>query len=169
MSMNRMRVVMQLVMACGLLCWLAGAGVAQAGIEAYTFASETEEQRYRSLIEELRCPKCQNQNLADSDALIAHDLRDRVHGLMQQGQSDEDIRAYLQQRYGDFILYQPPLTGHTLVLWLAPALLLLVAGLIIGWRVRRRQSANVSVALDVAAQTELERLLAVDSDEGQSS
>lgn len=110
---------------------------ALAAIDVYEFESAEQEQRYRALIDELRCPKCQNQNLSGSDAPVAKDLRERTYRLMQEGKSDAEIRSYLVERYGDFITYRPPLRASTLLLWLGPLLLLLGVAAVLVWRVRR--------------------------------
>jgi len=110
---------------------------ALATIDAYPFKTPQDEQRFTALIEELRCPKCQNENLAGSNAPIAKDLKDRIFQLMQEGKSDAEIKAYLVERYGDFITYRPPLRANTLLLWGGPfTMLVLVAGILV-WRVRR--------------------------------
>lgn len=106
-----------------------------AVIEIYDFEQAEQQQRYHHLIEELRCPKCQNQNLAESDAPIAQDLRRELHRLLTEGRSDEAIIEYMVMRYGNFVLYRPPLDRNTLILWAAPAIFLLF-GLFIIWRVR---------------------------------
>lgn len=107
-----------------------------AVIEIYEFEQESQKQRYHHLIEELRCPKCQNQNLAESDAPIAQDLRRELHRLITEGRTDEAIIEYMVMRYGNFVLYRPPLDKNTLILWAAPGLFLLF-GLIVAWRVRK--------------------------------
>ena len=93
--------------------------------------------RYQALIEELRCLVCQNQNIAESNAELAVDLRRQVHEMIVAGQTDAEIMSYLQDRYGDFVLYRPPVTAKTIILWVGPfVLLLLVLGAV--WlRVRR--------------------------------
>lgn len=121
-----------------LLCVLLLAAMpALAAIDVHEFDSPEQEQRYRQLVDELRCPKCQNQNLSGSDAAVAKDLRDRTFQLLQQGKSDEEIRAYMVDRYGDFITYRPPLRAGTLLLWAGPFLLMLVVAAVLVWRVRR--------------------------------
>jgi cytochrome c-type biogenesis protein CcmH len=129
-----------------------------AAIDVYEFESPEQEQRYRHLIEELRCPKCQNQNLAGSDAGVATDLKNRTYELMQQGKSDDEIRGYLVERYGDFITYKPPVKGSTLLLWAGPFVLLLMMAVIIVWRVRRRAAAHPAV-ITAEEQARLTRLL----------
>ena len=97
------------------------------------------EKRLKGLAEELRCLVCQNQTIADSNAPLALDLRNQIRTQIGQGKSDEQIRDYMVERYGDFVLYKPPFKASTLVLWLGP-LMLLVAGAGVFWTVvvRRR-------------------------------
>ena len=141
---------------------------AHAAIDVYDFDSPQQEAQYRGLIEELRCPKCQNQNLAGSDAPIAQDLKQKTYDMIKEGRSDAEIRAYMQERYGDFITYKPPVRPSTWILWFFPPLLLIV--LIIGWfwqskrsqRVARGESAiniDSAAALSAAEKAELDRLL----------
>jgi len=106
-----------------------------------TFQSAAEEYRFHALVRELRCVQCQNQSLADSNAQIAQDLRREVLGLMRQGRSDGEIKDFLVERYGEFVLYRPPFAAHTWLLWLAPALLVLVGGWLLTRIVRRRARA----------------------------
>lgn len=98
------------------------------------------QQRYEQLTRELRCLVCQNETIADSNATLAVDLRREVREMMKAGKSDVEIRAFLTERYGDFVLYLPPVTPRTWLLWAAPALLLLggvaVAALVIRRRAR---------------------------------
>ncbi len=99
----------------------------QAAINAYEFTDDTQRQRFHVLTAELRCPKCQNQAIADSDAPLAQDLRQRVYEMLQQGHSNGDIIDFMIKRYGDFITYRPPLKPSTWLLWFGPWLLLLGA------------------------------------------
>ena len=140
-----------------------------AAIDVYDFDSPQQEAQYRGLIEELRCPKCQNQNLAGSDAPIAQDLKQKIYDLIKDRRSDAEIRAYMQERYGDFISYKPPMRPSTWILWFFPPLLLLV--LVIGWfwQSKRRQVVargqggvtvdHTATALTPAERAELDRLL----------
>lgn len=146
---------MRRLFACLLLCWSCQG---MAAIDVYEFDSLEQEQRYRHLIEELRCPKCQNQNLAGSEAGVATDLKNRTYDLMQQGRSDAEIREYLVDRYGDFITYKPPVRGSTLVLWAGPFVLLFVVALVIVWRIRR-QPAGHPASISADEQARLVRLL----------
>jgi len=105
------------------------------------FADAAEEARFRALAAELRCVMCQNQSLADSNALIARDLRTQVLALMREGRSDDDIRQYLVERYSDFVLYRPPMKPSTWLLWFGPALILLGGAATVVAVVRRRSVA----------------------------
>ncbi len=95
--------------------------------QAYVFDDPVQQKLFLELTKELRCPMCQNQNIADSDAMIAHDLRRKVYELLQQGYSREEVVDYMKQRYGDFVSYQPPVTPVTIWLWLIPVLFVLAA------------------------------------------
>ena len=92
--------------------------------EQMTFSSELNKTRYQSLVEELRCPKCQNQNLADSGSGIAVDLRELVHQMIEQGKTDQEIVDYMVARYGSFVLYRPQHSTATFLLWYGPFILL---------------------------------------------
>lgn len=129
----------------GLSLLLALVGVAHAAIDTYEFASEAERARYRQLTEELRCPKCQNQTIADSDAPIAMDLRAEIYRKLEAGDSNAQIIDYLVARYGDFVLYKPPVTRRTLLLWYGPAALLVGGFMLVGVIVLRRRKASVEV------------------------
>ncbi|MET0653972.1 MAG: cytochrome c-type biogenesis protein, partial [Pseudoxanthomonas sp.] len=107
-----------------------------------------QETRFHQLTAELRCVMCQNQSLADSNAQIAHDLRREVLELMNQGKSDAEIKRFLVERYGEFVLYKPDVGGNTWLLWFGPALLLLAGAFIVVRIVRRRGGAGVVAADD---------------------
>lgn len=102
-------------------------GSVQAGIEAHTFDDSQKEGLYKELIEELRCLVCQNQNLAGSNAELALDLRQQTYDMIQSGSSKDDVVDYMVQRYGDFVLYRPPFNVSTLILWVGPFVILLIA------------------------------------------
>ncbi|WP_250207216.1 cytochrome c-type biogenesis protein [Alteromonas oceanisediminis] len=110
-------------------------------LDSYQFSSEAQRQTFLSLTAELRCPMCQNQNIADSDAMIAHDMRRKVYQLLQQGRSEQDVINFMKQRYGDFVHYQPPVTAYTMWLWLLPVVFAVVALLAIT-RKRNTQSTT---------------------------
>jgi cytochrome c-type biogenesis protein CcmH len=131
----------------GVLLALCLVGSAHAAIDAYEFKNEAERERYRTLVEELRCPKCQNQNIADSNAPIAMDLRREIYRMLEEGQSNEQIVDYLVARYGDFVRYKPPVNAKTLVLWYGPIALLVVGfGVLALILVRRRRGADTSAS-----------------------
>jgi len=100
-----------------------------AEIEVYQFTSPELELRYQSLTEELRCLVCQNQNIADSHAELAQDLRRKVYEMLSSGQSNAQIIDYMTERYGDFVLYRPPFNVRTILLWFTPVLALLIGAL----------------------------------------
>lgn len=165
--------VASLILACLLSV------TSYAAIDVYDFDSVQQEEQYRGLIEEFRCPKCQNQNLAGSDAPIAQDLKQKTYDMVKDGRSDGEIRAYMQERYGDFISYKPPVRPSTWILWFFPPLLLIV---LIGgwfWQSKRRQAAargqsrvkveSTAAALTPAEKAELDRLLSRASDSNSTS
>ena len=100
-----------------------------AEIEVYQFTSPELELRYQSLTEELRCLVCQNQNIADSHAELAQDLRRKVYEMLSSGQSNAQIIDYMTERYGEFVLYRPPFNMRTILLWFTPVLALLIGAL----------------------------------------
>ncbi|PVZ13638.1 MULTISPECIES: cytochrome c-type biogenesis protein [unclassified Pseudomonas] len=132
---------------------------AQAAIDATPFQSETQRERFADLTRQLRCPKCQNQDLADSDAPIAGDLRKQIQRLMSEGKSDQQIVAYLVARYGEFIRYRPVLEARTGLLWFGPLIALLIGAGGIALIVRRRRMAAGPVPLSADEQRRLARLL----------
>ena len=119
---------------------LASFGAACLAAEAPSAAEDPVlERRVKALSEELRCLVCQNQSLADSNADLAIDLRNQVRELMQAGKSDEEIREFMVGRYGDFVLYSPPVKASTLVLWGGPFVLLVIGVVLLATYVRRRE------------------------------
>ncbi len=126
-------------------------GSALAVIETYEFSDPALEQRYLILSAELRCPKCQNQNIADSNSPISQDLRKQLHQQLEAGADDEEILDYMVARYGEFVRYRPRFSGVTAVLWLAPVLLLLmgIAAAVLTLRGRRgRPLETASLSAD---------------------
>lgn len=136
----------------------------QAAIDVYEFASPEEEARFQSLSAELRCPKCLNTNLSGSDSPIAADLRRTVARMVREGYSDQEIRDYLLERYGDFILYRPRLTAQTLLLWFGPALLLALGAFVVFRIARSARDDDGPVELDDADRARLEALGVGDGD-----
>lgn len=121
-----------------LCAGLAGNQYAAAGSGPAVFDNPLHQARFTELIEELRCLVCQNQSLADSNAPLAHDLRNEVQRLIVSGANNDEVIAYLVERYGEFVLYRPRLTPLTWLLWSGPILLLLTGALLITRLVRRR-------------------------------
>ncbi len=115
------------------------------------------QQRYQVLIEELRCLVCQNQNLADSHAPLAQDLREEIFGMINAGQSDEEIVEFLVARYGDFVRYRPPLTGYTLLLWFGPFLILGIALVAVYRQAKTRKPDDISI--NAGQRAELDELM----------
>ena len=145
----------------GALLGLFLVTTAQAAIDTYEFRDEAERERYRTLTEELRCPKCQNQNIADSNAPISKDMRDAVYRMMKDGASNEEIVESLVGRFGEFVRYKPELDSRTFLLWATPAIavlggLLVVAGVVI----RSRRAGPESPALSAEEQARANKMLA---------
>ncbi|MBP3363018.1 MULTISPECIES: cytochrome c-type biogenesis protein [Pseudomonas] len=137
-------------------------GVAHAAIDTYEFANDAERDRFRELTKELRCPKCQNQDIADSNAPIATDLRREIYRMLGEGKDNQQILDFMVARYGDFVLYKPALTGKTAVLWFGPLALLVgglvVIGVIVGRR-RRTEQVEGSDTLSAEERKRLDTLL----------
>lgn len=147
--MKRFIAAAALVMSC--------AGSAYAAIDAYTFKNEAERARYTELTRELRCPKCQNQDIADSNAPIAADLRKEIYRMLGEGQSNQQIIDFMVDRYGEFVRYKPELNAHTWLLWFGPTGLLLGGVLLIGVIVVRRRKQPAEDA-NVLSDEERQRL-----------
>jgi cytochrome c-type biogenesis protein CcmH len=142
-----MRSVGGLALLLGVLTapvMFCGSAIAQTGTyNADTPADPATEARLKALALELRCLVCQNQTIADSNADLAVDLRRMVRSQILEGKSDSDIKAYLVARYGDFVLYKPPVQGNTTLLWFGPFVLLL-GGAFVWWLITRRRAATVA-------------------------
>ena len=138
-----------------VLLWLLCAST-QAVIESHEFDNEELLARYQSLSAELRCPKCQNQNIADSNAPIAADLRAQLQRQLQAGRSDAEIVEFMVRRYGEFVLYRPRWNRVTAFLWLTPLLLLALAAWIL--RVSLRGGRETSPTVSGQQQAELDKL-----------
>lgn len=142
-----------------LLFWivLSLAGQAMAAIDVYEFPTEDERKRYQKFLEELRCPKCKNNNLAGTNSEIADDLRRELHKMVLEGKSDDEIIDFMVSRYGDFVLYRPPVQTNTIALWAGPVIFLLIGFGAIAWIVVRRRGLN---AAETALTEEEQRQLA---------
>jgi cytochrome c-type biogenesis protein CcmH len=130
-----------------------------AVIETYDFSSDANQRRYVTFVEELRCPKCQNQNLSGSNSPIAADLRRELHRMIEAGEGDEQITQFMVQRYGNFVLYRPPLDKNTLVLWIMPGMMILLAFVVIIVYRRRLVKGDFPKSLLPAEQQALNNLL----------
>jgi cytochrome c-type biogenesis protein CcmH len=148
--------VKRLLIAC--LLGLSLVGAARAAIDTYQFKDEVERERFRGLTEELRCPKCQNQNIADSNAPIATDLRREIFRMLEEGRSDKEIVDFLVMRYGDFVMYKPPLDSRTWLLWYGPFGLLGLGAIALCVLVLRRRKVEQAPAQVALSATERERL-----------
>jgi cytochrome c-type biogenesis protein CcmH len=136
---------------------------AQAKVEVLSFDTPEHEQRYNKLIAELRCLVCQNQNLADSNAELAVDLRRKTYEMVSKDKSEKEIAAYMVDRYGDFVLYRPPLNRNTLLLWIGPFIILLI-GVSLLIRTIRRRRAEQGINVDDASLKAAASLLDSESD-----
>ena len=140
-----MRAALRAMLFAALL--MAGNVGAQA-IDPLPFKDHAQEVRFQNLTRELRCLVCQNENLADSNADLARDLRHEVFDLMQQGKSDDEIKQYLVDRYSDFVLYDPPVKSSTLLLWFGPLAILLAGAVVVVVTVRKRSRLAPATAPD---------------------
>lgn len=146
------------------LCLLAPAAVTPPPASAFTleefqFESEAEEKRFRELISKLRCLVCQNESLEGSQADLAQDLREEVYGMMREGQTNQEIIDFLVERYGDFVLYQPPLKPSTYILWFGPFVLIGLGGVLL-LRALSKKKAEPDADLSEAERNRLAALLA---------
>ncbi len=144
-----------LLIICMVTCFSFDSSHAQ--LDIINFSTAEEETRYKTLISELRCLVCQNQNLADSNADLAKDLRKKISNMIVAGQSDKQIIKFMVHRYGDFIHYRPPFNWSTLLLWLSPALLIIIGCLSI-WRTASR-SRDKSKFIDTVKHKQIKELL----------
>lgn len=155
-----------------LLFWivLIMPGQIMAAIDVYEFPTEDERRRYQKFLEELRCPKCKNNNLAGTNSEIADDLRRELHKMVLEGKSDDEIIDFMVSRYGDFVLYRPPVQSNTLALWAGPVIFLLIGLGAIAWVVvRRRGLSGAETALTEEEQRQLAAILESEKADSQKS
>jgi cytochrome c-type biogenesis protein CcmH len=138
--------------------------VANARIEEHQFDNAEQEQRYHFLIDELRCLVCQNQNLADSNAELAQDLRQQVYLMIKNGDTNENIINFMVSRYGDFVLYRPPLKPTTYMLWVGPFIILLIALIVVVQFIRKRQQSKPA-DINQSDRDKIKKMLDDDEDE----
>jgi cytochrome c-type biogenesis protein CcmH len=137
---------------------LALSGIACAGVEYREFTGPEQQEAYENLTSELRCLVCQNQTIADSNAELAADLRRQVYEMLQQGKSKQDIAQFMTDRYGDFVLYNPPFKLKTGLLWIGPVVFLLI-GLIAVFLFTRRKKTAATVEISAEKQQKIRSLL----------
>ena len=143
---------------------LAFAALAWGQAEEVANPDPAVEQRLKDLGEELRCLVCQNQTIADSNAPLALDLRNQIRVQVKQGRSDDEIRAYMTERYGDFVLYKPPFKATTAVLWIGPFALIAVGAFVLWVVVRRKPVPTAAPAEKAKRREDIAALLEKGSD-----
>ena len=152
---------MRVILLITMTLWLS---LSHAGpVVTYDFTSEEQEALFNKLSNELRCLVCQNQAIADSNADLAKDLRDEMYGMLQQGKTEQEIVDFMVARYGDFVLYRPPMNPTTWILWFGPAIAL-VAGFFVVIRIVRKQRQTTA---KVISSEDMERLKALRSEAQQ--
>ncbi|AMO57534.1 hypothetical protein GZ77_14795 [Endozoicomonas montiporae] len=145
-----------------IICLLSFCLVMTAGaavVEDYVFTNPEEQNRFIQLTTELRCPQCQNQSIADSNAGISEDLRREVYRMINEDMDDQAIIQFMQARYGDFVLYKPRLNAETFLLWFGPLLLLILALGILGLLLRKHRKTHQPGVLSTAEQVELDKIM----------
>ncbi|WP_435102787.1 cytochrome c-type biogenesis protein [Arhodomonas sp. AD133] len=151
---------MKRFVAAMMVAWLlATATAVLAAGTVYEFDTPVERERYTALIHQLRCLVCQGQSIAESNADLAKDLRAKVHELIQAGKGDEAIIDYMTDRYGDFVLYRPPVDARTWLLWFGPFALIVTAAAAMIVAVRRHRARGKPAGLTQAEHERAERLL----------
>ena len=134
--------------------------LAFGAIDVQQFDNPQQESDYRALIQELRCPQCQNNNIADSNATISADMRDKTLALLKQGKSKDEVVAYMVERYGNFVTYDPPITPATIMLWVLPLLLILGGiGVMFMRKPKRAQAVEKTENFAKAEQDRLNQIL----------
>ena len=128
-------------------------------VDTYVFKDKVTEIRFNALNKELRCPKCQNQNLADSNSPIAADLRREVYDMLQQGKADMEIVDFMVSRYGEFVLYRPRVSSLTYLLWYGPAGLLFIGVIVVVMILRRKPVKNAQKPLSNDQKVKLDQIL----------
>ncbi|WP_299205128.1 cytochrome c-type biogenesis protein [uncultured Amphritea sp.] len=145
-----------------LVMLLSLSSIATAAIDTYQFKDDATRERFKSLSSELRCPKCQNQNIADSNSPIAKDLRDELYQMLESGADDDQVVDFMVTRYGEFVLYRPRMTEQTYLLWYGPAALLLigvVVVLLVSGKRKKAEPGKPNSSLSDAEKERLDQLL----------
>ncbi len=141
-----------------LFIFLMTVGAPVFAVDYHQFPDPAQQKAYESIISELRCLVCQNQTIADSNAELAADLRRQVYEMLQQGKSKADVLQFMTERYGDFVLYNPPFKAKTGLLWLGPLVFLIIGLIMIGWFIRRKKQTK-AIGIDTVQQEKIRRLL----------
>ncbi len=142
-----------------LVALLVFSSDASARFETHDFPSEQAEKDYAVLVQELRCLVCQNQNLADSNAELAQDMRLRVFKMLEEGKSKDEIVEFMVSRYGDFVMYRPPVKSTTYLLWYGPLVFFFVAGIVVVAFMRRQKKTGAQTDVDEEQQKKAHSLL----------
>ncbi|TWX59583.1 cytochrome c-type biogenesis protein CcmH [Colwellia hornerae] len=148
-----------LIAACLATVTLFSSSVLASPVDTYVFKDKVTEIRFNALNKELRCPKCQNQNLADSNSPIAADLRREVYDMLQQGKADMEIVDFMVSRYGEFVLYRPRVSSLTYLLWYGPAGLLFIGVIVVVIILRRKPVKNAQKPLSNDQKNKLDQIL----------
>ena len=148
-----------LVTAFVVMVSLFSSSIFAAPVDTYVFKDKVTEIRFNALNKELRCPKCQNQNLADSNSPIAADLRREVYDMLQQGKADMEIVDFMVSRYGEFVLYRPRVSSLTYLLWYGPAGLLIIGVIVVVIVLRRKPVKNAQNPLSNDQKDKLDQIL----------
>lgn len=143
----------------GLSLALGAALPASAAIDVYEFESAAQEDDFHELTATLRCPKCQNNSIADSNAELAKDMRQKAFEMLSEGKSKQDVVDYMIARYGNFVTYDPPLMLSTIILWLGPLLFIVIGFTVLVVRSRKSSAAKSSATMDAAEAARLKSLL----------
>lgn len=132
---------------------------ASAAIDVYEFESAAQENEFHELTATLRCPKCQNNSIADSNAELAKDMRQKAFEMLREGKSKQDVVDYMIARYGNFVTYDPPLMLSTVILWLGPVLFIVIGFTVLVVRSRKNGAGKSSATMDAAEAARLKSLL----------
>jgi cytochrome c-type biogenesis protein CcmH len=146
------------VLTLSLVCFFIQPALSSP-VDTYEFKDEVTKIRFNALTKELRCPKCQNQNLADSNSPIAADLRREVYELLNQGKADIEIVDFMVARYGEFVLYRPRVSSITYILWFGPAFLLFVGVVVVVMVLRKKPQEKVTESLSDDQKSQLDNIL----------
>ncbi|MDH3468101.1 MAG: cytochrome c-type biogenesis protein CcmH [Gammaproteobacteria bacterium] len=144
--------------AAFLILLLVISGTSNATLDSFDFSGVVSEQRFRDLIGEVRCLVCQNESLLASRAELAQDLRQEVYDMMAQGKPDDEIISFLVDRYGNFVLYRPPVIPSTFILWFGPFVILLLSAIVL-YRIISRRSRALDTQLNEKDRKNVVKLL----------